>query len=62
MKMIPPERLLPDKGIGFSNVYRIELENQGQFPKRIKLSLRKYAYSESEIDRWLEHRAALRTA
>jgi predicted DNA-binding transcriptional regulator AlpA len=62
MKMIPPDRLLPDKGIGFSNAYRIELENQNKFPKRIKLGERKYAYSESEIDRWIEQRAALREA
>jgi predicted DNA-binding transcriptional regulator AlpA len=62
MKMIPPDRLLPDKGISFSNVYRIALENQGKFPRRVKLGARKYAYPESEIDRWLEQRAAMREA
>jgi prophage regulatory protein len=62
MKMIPPERLLPDRGIGFSNVYRLALEAQGKFPKRVKLGARKYAYPETEIDRWLEQRAAMREA
>jgi prophage regulatory protein len=62
MKMIPPDRLLPDKGIAFSNPYRIELENQGKFPKRVKLGLRKYAYLETEIDDYLRNCAALREA
>jgi predicted DNA-binding transcriptional regulator AlpA len=60
MKMIPPDRLGPDKGIGFSNPYRLELEREGRFPKRVKLGERKYAYIEEEIDRFLADRAARR--
>jgi predicted DNA-binding transcriptional regulator AlpA len=60
MKMVPPDRLPADKGIDFSNPYRIELENQGKFPKRVKLGERKYAYVEHELDEWLKQRAALR--
>jgi predicted DNA-binding transcriptional regulator AlpA len=62
MKMIPPDRLLPDKGISFSNPHRLTLESQGKFPRRVKLGAKRYAYPEPEIDHWLEQRAAMREA
>jgi predicted DNA-binding transcriptional regulator AlpA len=62
MKLISPEQLLTDKGISFSNPHRITLENQGKFPRRVRLGAKKYAYPESEIDLWIEQRAAMREA
>jgi hypothetical protein len=61
MKMVPPDRLLPDKGIDFSNPHRIELEENGLFPKRVRLGARKYAYVEEEIDEYLKLCASKRT-
>ena len=60
MRLIPPDELKPAKGIDFSNMWRLELEAQGKFPKRVKLGERKYGYVEAELDQWLEERAALR--
>ena len=34
MRIIPPSELGPSKGVTFSNVYRLELERRGKFPKR----------------------------
>ena len=62
MRMISPAELGTLKGVRFCNVYRLELEAAGKFPKRVKLGARRYGYVESEIDRWLEERAARRDA
>jgi predicted DNA-binding transcriptional regulator AlpA len=58
MRIISPSELGPLKGITFTNVWRLELERQGNFPKRVKLGLRRYGYLERELDQWLEQRAA----
>jgi predicted DNA-binding transcriptional regulator AlpA len=58
MRIISPSELAPLKGITFANVWRLELERLGKFPMRIKLGMRRYGYLESELDRWLEERAA----
>jgi predicted DNA-binding transcriptional regulator AlpA len=58
--MTPPERLYPDHGIRFSNPYRLELERDGKFPKRVRLGDRRYAYVEDEIVDWLKQRVASR--
>jgi prophage regulatory protein len=60
MRIISPSELGPLKGITFTNVWRLELERSGKFPKRVKLGLRRYGYLESELDHWLELRAASR--
>jgi len=60
MRIVSPSELGPLKGITFTNVWRLELERLGKFPKRIKLGERRYGYSESELDRWLEELAASR--
>jgi prophage regulatory protein len=62
MRIIGPHELGPLKGIHFGNVWRLELERRGRFPKRVKLGARRYGYVESEIDRWIEERAAQRRA
>lgn len=58
MRIISPSELGSLKGITFTNVWRLELERLGKFPKRIKLGARRYGYLESELDRWLQERAA----
>ena len=61
MKLIPP-KALADLGIGFSNPYRLQLERQGRFPKRIRITEggRAYAYDSAEVDEYLEWSAASR--
>jgi hypothetical protein len=49
-------------GKDISRVFATLVEAEGKFPKRIKLGARRYGYNESEIDAWLEQRAALRNA
>ncbi len=58
MRVISPSELAPLKGITFTNVWRLELERLGKFPKRIRLGVRRYGYLESELDQWLEKCAA----
>jgi predicted DNA-binding transcriptional regulator AlpA len=58
MRIISPAELSPLKGITFTNVWRLQLERLGKFPKRIKLGVRRYGYLESELDQRLEERAA----
>lgn len=53
---------LKARGIKYCNPHRIELERTGRFPKRIRLSERRYGYLEDEVDNWLKQRAALREA
>jgi len=60
MRIISPAELATLKGIPFTNPYRLQLEAQGKFPKRVKLGQRRYGYLEDELDHWLKERAALR--
>ena len=60
MRIISPAELASLKGITFSNPYRLDLEAQGKFPRRVKLGERRYGYLENELDNWLKERAALR--
>jgi predicted DNA-binding transcriptional regulator AlpA len=60
VRIISPTELPTLKGIHFCNPYRLELEAQGKFPRRIRLGARRYGYAEHEVDAWLEQRAALR--
>ena len=59
MRIISPSELGPLKGITFTNVWRLELERSGKFPKRVKLGMRRYGYLESELGQWLrQHKVA----
>jgi len=60
MRIISRHELAPIKGIAFSNPHLLDLEQQGKFPKRVRLGERRYGWFEHEIDAWLEDRAALR--
>lgn len=62
MKMIAYPELKPRKGIRYSNVHLRRLEAAGNFPRRVNLGGNCVAWVESEIDNWLEQRAAERDA
>lgn len=47
-------RDLPDKGIYFHPNYLRKLINAGKFPKPIRLSVRKIAWRESDLDAWID--------
>ena len=48
------------KKIGVSNVTVWRWEKDGQFPKRIRLGGNSAGWIESEVDKWIEKRAAER--
>jgi len=60
-RLIAPDQL-PSKGITLGNDQRLNLEAEGRFPKRVRLTPRTYAYIETELDGWLEARIAERDA
>jgi prophage regulatory protein len=62
MKILSPAELITLKGIRFSNPYRLELEAEGKFPRRVKIGQRKFGYVEAEIDDWLRARIELRNS
>jgi len=62
MRILSRSDLRERKGIRFSNVWLLELEQRGKFPKRVRLGERRFGWLEHEIDRWIEQRAALRAA
>jgi predicted DNA-binding transcriptional regulator AlpA len=57
-----PKYLKQFPGYDPASPYRLELEAQGKFPRRVKLGDRRYGYVEEELDTWLKQRAALRNA
>ncbi len=46
-------------GLSQSTIYR--MEKAGKFPKRIQISVQCVGWIESEVDTWIEQRAARRT-
>lgn len=64
-KLIPFDRLKPDKGIKFSRVHLDRLEQKGLFPRKVKLGPAKNAsvgWIEDEIDAYLDQLMADRDA
>lgn len=47
-------------GIKYSNVHLHRLEKTGKFPRRVRLSLNRVGWKASEIQAWIEARAAER--
>jgi prophage regulatory protein len=59
-----PKRMLDynglrDKGVPFHPNYLRHLWEHGQFPKPVRLSARKLAWLESDVDAWIEERIRL---
>jgi prophage regulatory protein len=62
MRVIPYDRLKPDKGIGYSRDHLRRKCAAGEFPQPIPISDRRIAWDEAEVDRWLVERAGRRDA
>ncbi len=60
MKLIVFNQLLPEKGIFYSRVHLARKVRAGEFPAPVPVSDRRIAWLESDIDKWLAGRAALR--
>jgi Prophage CP4-57 regulatory protein (AlpA) len=56
LKLIPFDRLKPDKGINYCRDHIRRKVKAGEFPKPIELSDRRIAWREDEIDEWLASR------
>jgi prophage regulatory protein len=48
------------KGITYCRVHLQRLENEGRFPQRVQIGAGRIGWLESEIDEWIETRAAAR--
>lgn len=62
MELVAPELLPTNYGIPYSNSYRLRLEKEGKFPRRVRLSPKRYAYLLSEILDYCAARVAERDA
>jgi prophage regulatory protein len=60
MRILSYSELEHRKGVRFSKPHLWRLERDGKFPKRVPLSASRHGWLESEIDAWLERRAAAR--
>jgi prophage regulatory protein len=64
LRIIRRPKLGPEKGIDYSNTHLLRMEAAGKFPKRVRMNPsdpRGYCgYVESEVDAWIEARAAER--
>ena len=56
MKLIPFDRLKPDKGIDYCRDHLRRKVKAGEFPKPIELSDRRIGWREDEVDEWLASR------
>lgn len=56
MKLIPFDRLKPDKGIDYCRDHLRRKVKAGEFPTPVSLSDRRIAWREDEIDDWLASR------
>lgn len=56
------ERDLPAKGILYGKTHLRRLVDRGDFPAPIRLSPRKPAWLETDLDRWIAERAAASAA
>ena len=57
-RLITERQLKDDKGVPYSRQHLAVLISNGEFPKPLKLSARRKAWLEEDIDRWIEERAA----
>jgi prophage regulatory protein len=46
----------------YTRAYLYQLEERGEFPRRLKLGPKKVAWVESEVDDWIKQRMAERDA
>jgi prophage regulatory protein len=60
VKILSYEALRADKGVLYSKAHLWRLERDGKFPKRVALGQSRHGWLDSEIDDWIEQRAAER--
>jgi prophage regulatory protein len=60
MRLISFKELKPQKGIPYSRDHLRVLTKENKFPPPLALSEKSIAWLESDIDAWIEARAALR--
>jgi prophage regulatory protein len=60
VKLLSYENLRADKGVLYSKAHLWRLERAGKFPKRVPLGQSRHGWLDSEIDAWIEQRAAER--
>ena len=53
-------RDLAEAGISYSNAHLLKLESEGRFPRRVTLSPAKVCWIRSEVESWIEAKAAER--
>ena len=51
---------LKTKGIGYSKVHLARLEQDGKFPRHVRIGENRIGWLEHEVDAWIEARAAER--
>lgn len=51
-------QLLPEFGIGWSNVHLLRLEKETKFPRRVRIGNNTVAWLHSELVAWVEQRVA----
>jgi prophage regulatory protein len=57
IKLLSFPQLKAEKGISFHRDYLRRLVKSGQFPRPIKIGAARIAWSEAEIDLWIDARA-----
>jgi prophage regulatory protein len=62
VKLLRYCELSETRGIGYSRRHLYTLESGRKFPKRVSLGENRVGWIESEIDGWLQDRAACRAA
>jgi prophage regulatory protein len=55
-----PYDALKTKGIELSKTQIYRLERAGTFPRRVSVSVSRYAFVEAEVDQWIADRIAAR--
>lgn len=62
MRYVTRQQLREEFGIAFSRAHLARLEKAGQFPKRVKLSVNRVSWVESEVIAWCADRNQAREA
>jgi predicted DNA-binding transcriptional regulator AlpA len=52
-RLITFQQLKPEKGIGYTRMQLHRRMNEGTFPQAVRLSSKRIAWLEHEVDRWI---------
>jgi predicted DNA-binding transcriptional regulator AlpA len=59
MRVISFAQLKPEKGVPFTRRWLARMIGEGTFPKPVRLSARRIAWREEDVDRWIEQREVI---